>query len=638
MTVFSGVPIDSIGTLYHTAIGYDDGAGNVVMVGYVCAAGTDWDQGTNVQDEGQLIAVASPNQIDRNLGNWPKVTQGDWTKGEQQQTYIDPQRYRISDGAVDTSRPGGLQLFPSPRTTSYVLTGTSNKIPIVALGDEWFAGVKTSTFNLVTTASGSPVGVAIGDGTEILDIMLDPFGVVIATGTGIWQISGTPTATLFCTEGVAADVPPVSGCVKSMAYFDEKLYFISVDQTQIKYVVDGNTTPVVYRTFGTPGFEQNLRLICSTANGLFYVTYKIGSEWVMTFYISDGGAGPDTRVAEVIGKVIWAEEIYGVTYILMRQFQQAGHNDFTLYSLQGTQLDKVIDMRWVQDEFREVGSVIATTTADVQGNIWGDGRFLYVGWPGLPGLRIDLTPGLGAFPARCTAFNPLASKAHRVFSSDADGILDANVYTVGGVLTATINEYSQAPTTGSITLSDFDFDTPGENKAFRGVFIELDAPLPGGASVAVTYAVDGSLTYLSTVQIINSTTRMTYRIPRGTSGRRISVKLALTGAVVIRSVAVEGTLGRVWKATLQCNAQQQLLDSSFDNQGQNSQQLLGNIESAFESAARAVYAYVPSLTNPDQVEMVQATLETYNWRTPRPGSSEGGNLEGNIDVTLKEVS
>lgn len=627
---FEGVAKNNVGPLYNCAIGFDPGTGTVDMVGYVIEKGSDWEQTTRLQDEGQLTAVASPNQIDRSLTPWPRVTQGDWSKGEMQETFIDPAMYRSSDGRINVSKPGELSLFPGPRTTSFAVNGTYNHLPFATEGNRWFAGASTSLpSNFVL---GNATGVNrynIGDNTEILDMLYYPNGLIIATATHIYHVDASvgppPSTTLIANDGVSPDA------TRALAYFNEKVYYIDPTRTMIKSLTDNVVlpiTPVVEKTRGAGFWEGNFQLIASTADGLLVVT---NTEQLQNqvLYLFDGVNL--TRVADIWGTVVYAAEIYGITFILALQFQDSLNNhDFTLYQLQGSQLSVVLDMRWLPDEFR------ATPTnpdRDQRGHLHGDGRFLYIGWPGMYGIRLDL---VATGVSRCGGgftVNQNPVKAHKILWSEQLGVVDVGIF---GTTTFESQEFFQNATAGTIVLSDIDFDTPTEAKAFKAVYVQTKGAPPAGSSISVQNEIDDSGTYASaTLMPTSPPTNQVYLLPSGSIGGKVSTKVTLTPngsgqAATIKSISTEGTLGRVWKATLQCHLVEQLLDGSTDAQGKSSQQLLGNLEAAYNSAARRVFLYVPSLEDPSQVEEVTAILSSYNYRGKRP------EIEGVVDVVLTE--
>ena len=101
-------------------------------------------------------------------------------------------------------------------------------------------------------------------------------------------------------------------------------------------------------------------------------------------------------------------------------------------------------------------------------------------------------------------------------------------------------------------------------------------------------------------------------------------------------MTADATLGRVWKATLQCHADQQTLDGTQDNQ-MTSQELLQQLINIWDEAGRRAYLYVSSLTDPDLVETVAAVLESYSFKSKRPTPTLPVDVvEGTMDVTFVE--
>lgn len=643
-SAIKGVSINQVGPKYDAAIGYDDGE-KVEMMGYVMQAGTTWSEADNLQDRQELIATSSPNQIDRYLTNWPKVSQGDWSLGERQVTFIDPRRYYITDGAIDVTKPSGLQLINSPTITTYTTNGTYNLTPTASDGGSCFIGLKSGSNNYLQILNGgSPTAYSIAGGTEFYDFLYYPNGLICGNAGGIWGVTAgpPPVATNLTTDAISW-VP-----CRSLAYFNNLIYYITGSITTKNNLIKAyDPTVPSSSTFITAGtYEKSFSGICSSPTGIIYTTSSPGSPAVTTVWSWDGNTSsvPGTRIADFRGMPFGMAEVGGVVYIAAWSYQ-IGQFPYVLYAISGNNVQPLDDTRYLLSDFQATPvayEVDANGIPIAKAGITGDGRFLYVSWPGYACVRYDIVNsgvshiGTGAGGAGHTV------DAHRmeVYTSDTFDQVAAYGSSVE------LRRYNSAPTTGKITLSYFDFDTPEVVKSFKSLQVGLAQPLPSGASITVEYQVDGinSFSTIPTTQMQTLNNGDLLFVTPGVKGGRIQYRVTLTAgsstSPVIRSFTAKATLARVWKATFQCDYKQQTNDGGEDDQGHSATELLANIANISQNNAGVCIAYVPSDLSDTGVEQVTCELETYSKEIVKPGklnADEPTGLYGTVQVTLKEI-
>jgi hypothetical protein len=638
----NGVGIGEVGLKYDFAMGYDPGTGTATMVGYCIPADKGWSESTELQDIQRLIQVASPSTVDRDLTRWPKVTQGDWSRGERQETFVDTARYYISDGNIDVSQPGGMKLFNSATTTTMAMNGAFNTLPLVSDGTNWYLGISQTagTNLLIGNSTGAMTAYTVGGG-EIIDMLMTPYGVFYGTAAGIYSVTSAGVATLAIAEGISGL------CRQSLAYFSDKLFYITAGDTTIHYisVVTGGASTVLVTALA---FETHYSCITSTASGLFYSKYHEISATQPTqltiLYSDDGTGAGETRIGDIPGLVKQAREVNGTVYILAQLTQPAGRADYTMYTLTssvatGAVLAILDDTRYLQ--FSDFWANNPTPTAYCRGSLFGNGRMLDIAWPGLKGLRLDLVSGgISRIGSNDGGFGRQNISAHRIVETTTAGMIQV----IGANTTVTLSVYNAPPKQGTLTSSYIDFATPALPKSYRSVEVNLFAPLPQGASIALAYSLDSSTTFTPLPISANSSTLVTGFLPKGTKASRIKVQITLiaspTGASpIVSTEALKANLARVWKTTASCRLKQQLNNGQEDQQGYGPSQLIANFQNAYANAGRCVL-FVPAPGVPGYVEQVNASLEDYTWSVSKPtaraNEQHGGVNEGTIDCTFVE--
>ncbi len=644
ITSTSGVAPGQVGTQYDFALGYDPGIGSATMVGYMIGEGKEWSEGTQLQQIQQLVSVASPNLVDRNLTFWPKVSQGDWSGGERQLIFgisNISNRYFLTDGGIDTSVPAGLTLMPSATATFTQADAGVGVSPLAGDGASYYLGVTGANLYIVGNAATNAYHIPAASTHEIFSLLSTPYGIFAGSQDGIFNVTPTGSYTQWTNDPISS----VPG--RSIAYFNNLLFYITSGEQKLNSlaVAAGAAPGTTVFTLGsaTRFFEPHFSCVASTANGLFLSTWREASASnataISVLYTSDGVTM--TRIGDVLGQVMHAHEMNGVLYILVYGSQQSiGDLDYTLYTYTGGTLATLDDLRYVIPDFMEFAPGVQPTTVKVY--LSGDGRFLYISWPGLQALRYDTMNS--AFQKVGTNAIVGASNitSHRTIPSQGLGIIDS--YTANG--TVYVTRYGTLPpasgATGQLVTSYYDFATPGLNKYMRTFEVEMASPLPLGAMVTVEYQLDSG-TVWAPLPVQASSIRLLTGFFTHTKATRVRFRLTLTagpgGSPVIRSTAAKATLGRVWTTTAVCNREQKTRNGELDNQGLKSQDLIANIYQAYQNSGNCTL-YFPSPSQAGGVETALCIVEDYKWHStkggPDPGDQGQYQLEGEVDVTLVE--
>lgn len=659
--VFRGVLPTQVGGEYDLAIGANMGDGTINMVGYLIEAQTEWNEAPNIQDEQRLVTIASPNTSDR-YTSYPKVTQDDWSGGEGQEYFTstsDPTKYYQSFN-VDPTKPGYLAVTFDAVTTTVTPIGAS-RAPVVCDGSVLVAGLVTGSPYALVDPQGNLYYLNMAGTPEPLFGQLDPIGgAFFATRSGanggIYRLDNVPKGGVQPTSVLwnADIVEPTA--TQALAYMSSPaptggLYYLRNDN-KLVYAGAAGAGTVVYTGLS---MEAPLRFLCSTATGLLWATQSTAverqSEVSSILYSFDGTN--TTRIFDFDGIVRAGFEMNGVTYLLLEYTQPSlGSQQFTLMSFANGQLTTIFDQRYASPDFQ---SVSTNYTGSSYGcSLSGDGRFLYIGWPGYYSLVYDTARA--AFMRWGPA--PVMTNliwAHRFYTTSA-GVVD--VVSVGtGALALIFTTGAAGSTSGYVTSSWIDGGTAGIAKAFRCFELELQQPFPVGATVQVAYRLDQSqpfTTLTNTVPLPNG--NLMALLPPGTKGYRIQARLILNaiGATspVVRSMALTINPARVWKLTLSCRRGQTKRNGQPDTQG-DSTELLANLLNIYDQGGFCTI-YIPDprnpagIANPDgsgvarYVSMTTAKLEDDTWHTNvsaamRQDVDGGGySMEGLLEVLLNE--
>lgn len=284
------------------------------------------------------------------------------------------------------------------------------------------------------------------------------------------------------------------------------------------------------------------------------------------------------------------------------------------------------------------------STSFLGASLVGDGRFVFLGWPGLAGLRYDTL--IGAWSRIGSGYQPPSSGTNWV--AHRFELTPSTVYELLHSETAsgeafTWYVYDQAPTSDTLTTSFFDATVPEYGKRWMSVEFQLAQALPAGASVALAYLLDQDTAFSVPITAVATQGTYTAYLPPDTIGHRIQFQVILTagsgGSPTVAFYSVRYTLGRVMDFTVACYSQQTLLDGSQDAKtGIEKLAVLHNIR---KLAGGDAVLFIPRPTEgPTYVSQINAKLVDYNDTRQRPSPGDGTDrpfdIEGDVQLTFAE--
>jgi hypothetical protein len=291
------------------------------------------------------------------------------------------------------------------------------------------------------------------------------------------------------------------------------------------------------------------------------------------------------------------------------------------------------------------------------GHIESDGAYLYLFYSGLSTKRYLLTTS-----AVMDVGNPIcvnAGSTGRAGTPLGDGgFVETEPNT--SQTTAYINVEQDGPNVnGTLITSWYDFDVPIVRKGFPSIeFVMNSAVDPSAISVSYETDLSGGFQPLTTSLSIGQDTLICY-LPLHTVATRIRFQITLNsgandGPPDVQFYVVFGKLTRVWQVTVACRHEQGTrTQAGMDAQNLTPQQLLANIQNAYDLASGNVVLYIPDPTI-DQTQLdagngvalgvsqVTAVLQDYQ-RTSGPGTAPGFRedptsgtffMESDVQLTL----
>jgi hypothetical protein len=169
-----------VGTKYHVGIGITDPVAGLIIYGYCLVQGTKFTERINSRDRDQIIN-SSTQLTDRDLVTYPRVTQGDASKGILQTTFIDPQR--VWDSDLDLHVPGYAQLRPAwARITKSITAGAVRQVVPFA-GDYAFTFAEAAGTVYLANAGTSSSPTA----APVLSLDTDGQFLYAGTASGLWR-------------------------------------------------------------------------------------------------------------------------------------------------------------------------------------------------------------------------------------------------------------------------------------------------------------------------------------------------------------------------------------------------------------------------------------------------------------------
>jgi hypothetical protein len=655
----TGIPLASIGQTYDIGIAQNPFTGNTQAYGYMLAAGTEFVEATDLQDDEHLVQVASPAQSDK-FSRYPKISQGSWVGGEEQLLFTDDTRYYQSS-KLECAVEGHLRILGNyhhvtiPGTVGAPSLGPGSVAIDPSSTKAYFgtaSGATNNEFN-VDLATGTVVAGKVGTAAAaatVNEILAGPDGLYFAVaGEGIFQVGN---ASPINTGG---DTPStVTG--RAMAYVpqflnDEILYWHPVNAApdQLYQLLNVSGWPVAPVSILTVPWNESVGYLVTPAfpTGLIIVIGQqlnplAAADPAMYVYSWDGtSTNPPTLIGIINGYPVDVRTFGGSTFLLVATTGALTTNvpvpQPTIYQISSNQIQLWDDYRYKQAPFQAVG----TSLGSQFGRLDGDVNQLYMSWPTIGVKRYDLTSG-----AKFDVGDPYQTGqiGHSVavgpngtfveYSGDNAGLAS---YCIWGPAVANND-------TGTLTTSYFDAGVPGIVKYWKSFEVELNGPLSGGAAVSVQYRLDNTVAFTTLTMQTDAQGNLIGFFPAGTKAKRIQMLLTLTASSTgtspdIRSYSIYPTTGRIWRCTVMAMRNIQT-HAGDDNQAARPVDLIANIENVYNSGGRCIL-YVPDPTAAGGVSQVNAILQDYTRRSkspPGPRSDEFGAMdqEAEIDLVFSE--
>jgi hypothetical protein len=648
----NSVRFDSVGDLYDVALGYQDPAtGLTRMVGYCLTPTGQWVEGTNMQDEQHLVQIASPASSDK-FTRFPKVSQGDWSGGERQLIYVNPNQY-YSSTQLNTALPGHLTCYGAYISVDFTgVNGIGYGSGRVLTSDSGYVyGIPNHTGYVVYDLNLGTVSAVSGTGaTALLELTRLIVGIFASGPTGLWTVRGTGSPGQDTND--AFGPVPQSGAVAQFA--GGTIYYITSSNTKLNSITTPLGAAPGTTQFTVPVFETFILSLSPGTSGVIMVTGEsiIGNTNVPlrnTVYSFDGVNA--NYLGVINGYIEDSTSVNGVTYILTTapSFGIGSSQQPVIYEVTGSTLSKVDDYRNVDPFFQST-----STTGTPRGTLDSDGLYLYLFYPGLDAKRYDLT----TFAVSDVGTPGVMGRSapHRGCALIQRGIAEVGA----GANTLYVVRPDQPPTAdGTMITSWYDQSTPDVDKSFKSIEFSFNSLFTTN-SVAVAYQLDNPNTGFvpMAVQVSQSGLQLVGFFPSGTIGKRVRYQITLLHDANpdVQSWSTGMTLARIFTFPISCRRDPKGRNLQDDPQGLTAMQKLATIENAYLLAAGKITLWIPDATasvdNPSidpitgnevvGVSQVQAVIQDYQKSTAggvAPGyrSVDGVfDLEGDVALTIAE--
>lgn len=641
-----------VGTKYHVGIGITDPVAGLILYGYCLVQGTKLTQRIATTDRGQIIN-ASPNLTDRDLVTYPRVTQGDASKGILQTTFIDPAR--VWDSDLDLHVPGYVTLRPAwARKTRSVTAGSVRQVAPFA-GDfaYTFAEASGNVYLANASTSSSPGGGAV------LSLDTDGQFLYAGTATGLWRtsagfaggwpaivnaVNGTPRQWWVLNQGTA-------GYFAYYATGDNLLYkhdlthaFPQGTGAAVQVPLGGNAIHVT----DLVEFQNGVAILTNdVALGGFDIWYFDGQNLTRILryegYVGRGlctclgdlyvGCQPlSRRATPVLAKVstgtftpVVEPGVPGNFTALQECLQPRSSSRYVYWPLVGASLQS--------DTTRSANLVLQYDV--ITGGI--------TRLPAQDGLDLAGAAGQGLdFGLR--QIGAIGASLAEVFASASTGYLQYQVGAFGETVTFQPG--------GLHVTSRTDFQTPGIVKQFRRVTLK-HAPLRAGESITVEAHVDQDpAAYTTTVQpapagatVTNNATGAVVTVlnlPQATLGHSMHRVWKLAGpgssTPTIFDESVEITTGWTWEMTLECTGGRKNLDGADDTQeqGLRGKDLYFLLHNAQENAQPVTFLHGNGFAYLATIDDFQADFETPMLGRQRT-EGDPQDVDSYVRVVLKQT-
>jgi hypothetical protein len=625
------------------------------IYGYCLTPGTKFQEQTDIRTQDKLVQYASPNLIDRDFVNYPRVTDGDFSGGSLQTVFIDPRRYFDSD--FDVRIPGYLILRPNwARATKTAITVGSYRQVVAFNGDFWFTLEDTS--NNVYTANG---GVTAGVGGVASCLETDGQYLYVGNSSFLKRAaaSGNSIGSLTTVASAFNGTPRqfwvinlgTQGIFAYYAVGNNTLY--KIDLTTSFPVAAGSQAQVALG-----GGSFYIVDICSYQAGIAILTNDVnGSGFDVWFH--DGSNL--TRIIRMDGyRSRGLTNCLGALYIAAQAI--GGAFPPILARVASGTFDIVA----------RAGSPLFTSSAQECLQPCSSSNFVY--WPVL-GTQLNPDPNKSnsaiiQYNAQTGAVARLAIDDNSDFGNANNTSTDQglrNVATLGqsvaGVFYGGTTGYCQYEVsafsgttfqpTGWLVSSKLDFNTPSIPKLFRRLIVS-HAPLAAGEGILLqawvdkdplkfkTNATKGSGSTQYTEQVSNTTagaTQTVLTLPAATVGNALFFGLKLTAGTsnlttpTVYYISAEIGVPWAFQFTVNCSSQRMDLRGKPDGQGLRGVDLYGLLHDAWESA-QTVTLYHP--TGNSYTCVIEQAMFSSDSPMYRDSSNQPKDYEAQVTLLLRQ--
>jgi hypothetical protein len=599
----------AVGQRYH--VGFGDGTH---FYGYVLVADTaqsgGWHEKTDITAKDQLTQYASPNIIDRDFVFWPRVSQGDWSGGSEQITFIDPTRVYWSD--LNGDIPGYLRLRPNQvrktvKSNASPFTNGKNFHEIVSYnGDFWFSFSEAANIpNLYNTNSQFTLTISpalidtdgnnlfVGDAVSTIN-SYGTNGALIETNINALAGGLTSFDTMFVLE------QGTSGHFLYYANFSVANTLFKVDLSLAKPIAPASHAQVPLDNIVSAIFD-----IVRYQNGIAILTSEAVSPGFDVWFHDGANLTPIVHVDGYVANgmcTCWGD-------LFVSAYSNVSYGRPALFRISSGSVSKVAEPgRPLPVNIQQQADQPRSSTTKVY---WPymDTTALYASTREIVGVYDAVTGAYGRLPNfDVNDMAPIpANWSRRKIATSGESV--ASTLVTGTSPTATLrvqylvnnsNVQTQTPlfmASGKLVTSRFDFQTPGVEKRWRR-FEAQHSTLPTNCSIKVDAFIDkdpaaytASLTPDATVTNTTVGTVSTELFLNNLIGHTIyyAITLATSDGLntpVLYYYFTEASTPWSWEMLLDCMEVRTLLTGALDDQGVKGKDLAYFFRNAWESPAK----------------------------------------------------
>ena len=604
----------AIGQRYH--VGFGNGTN---YYGYCLVADNTqsggWHEKTDITAKDQLTQYASPNIIDRDYVFWPRVTQGDWSGGGNQITFIAPNQYWDSD--LDTRVPGYLTLRSRVQRTTVKSNATAfassqNLQQVVPFnGDFYFSFCEASTY-YNTNGSFTTHG-------PIQPVILDTDGSYLYIGNQVKTVSQYNTSNAWVADvftTIAGGLATFNQMwVVDHGTFGHFLYYSLQGSAQQLFKVDLSLSlPVASASHvqvPTDNLSELIQDVVQYQTGLAILTYSAWNDNWSLWYHDGANLTPIVRMHGyfAVGMCNCMGDIFVGTYpaqgFASPVLWRISSGSISAVATPGPPLPTTVQQGCLQP--RAAGQRVYWPITNLNPQFAASSNTVMV-FDAITGstTRLPLTDTVDLQIAGFANFNALNAPQYlRRFAVQGDAIGFTNSSGTGPSSYTLYDQYQVANTivpiktpqyqaSGRIVTSRFDFQTPGVEKRFRRLEIRHSA-LPTNCSVKVDAFVDkdpaaytAALTPDDTLTNTTVGTTQTEIFLANLIGHTIyfAITLATSDGLntpIIIYYYVEATTPWSWEMLLDCTEVRTTLTGEIDSQGVKGKDLAYFFRNAWEA-------------------------------------------------------